>query len=157
MREAVVMRSALDVMRLIVLLLWPISALAASQSLGAALGDVTLADWLSLVVLSTVSGLVALLQRVRASVEAAVHAAAGREARDADRVLIDWRLFAAAHMSGALFAGAMAFLLASAVELNAHLAAAVIALASWSGAKLADKWADAVGDKLGGIIGGTRP
>ena len=158
MHEALVMRSALDVLRAIVLALWPVSVFAAGQSIGATLGEVTVADWLSLAMLSTVSGLVALLQRVRASVEAAVHAAAGRTVRDEDRVLIDWRLFATAHMAGALFVGFVAFLLCEAVGMNSYLAAAVIALASWSGAKLADRWADAVGDRLSGVIGtGGKP
>jgi hypothetical protein len=157
MREAVIVRDALNAAWLITLTLWPLCAFAAADSIGATLGDVTLADWLSLIVLSTVSGLVALLQRIRASVEAAAHAAAGREARESDRIVIDWRLFAVAHMAGALFVGGVAFLLMGAAGISAHLAAACIALASWSGAKLADKWADAVGDRLSGVIGGSRP
>lgn len=146
------MRDALLVLRALVLALWPITVLAAGESLGATLGAVTVADWLSLAVLSGVSGLVALLHRVRRSFEAAALAAPGAPITD-ERQLIDWRLFAAAHMAGAMFVGVLAFLLCEAADINSFLEAAGIALASWSGAKLADRWADAFGDRVSGLIG----
>lgn len=123
--------------------LWPISTFAAGASLGATLGSVTVADWMSLVTLSFVSGLVALLNRVRKSLEAAATGTLGT-----DQQLIPWWLFAVCHMAGAMFIGTMAFFVCEWLDLNSYLEALIIALFSWSGAKLADKWADTLSDGL---------
>lgn len=144
-------------LRGVLLMLWPLSALAAVDSLGstlgATLGAITLRDWASLAVLSGFSGAVALLHRVRKSFEAVAIAAASGQPVDLEaRQLIDWRLYASCHMGGALFAGLMAFFLGEAMGLNAYLEAAGIALSSWGGAKLADRWADAFGERVSNFL-----
>lgn len=143
----------------VILWLWPVSAWAAGASLGSTLGEISLSDWLSLAMLSGFSGLVALLHRVRRSYEAAVLHELGQNTPETDvnRQLIDWRLFAVCHMAGAFFIGAISFLGCEAIDVNNYLEAAIIALASWSGAKLADRLADAqseaVLNKLKSITG----
>lgn len=129
------------------------SALAAGGSLGSTLGAVTPADWVSIVLLSVVSGLVALLHRVRRSFEYDALVQAGRAADVADQQLIDWRIFAAVHMAGAVFVGFVAFLLGSWMEINSYLQAAFIALSSWGGAKVADRWADTLSERFTSVIG----
>lgn len=144
-------RECVSMLHAVIFALWPIAGMAAGESLGATLGSVTLADWLSLFVLSSVSGLVALLHRVRRSLEAAaLHEAGDQSVPIAERQLIDWRVFALAHMAGAMFVGALAFLICEAGDLNSYMEAAVIAVASWSGAKFADKLADGMSD---GVLG----
>ncbi len=155
------MREGLMMMRVVVLTLWPVTAWAAGESLslGATLGTVSVADWLSLVVLSAFSGLVALLHRVRRNFEAVAleQLGFGTPQTSLNLQRIDWRLFAAAHMAGAMFVGALAFLICEAFDIGPYLEAAAIALASWSGAKLADQLADVVSDgfisRVGGAIG----
>lgn len=147
------MRDYFLMVRAVVLLLWPLSTLAASESLGATLGAVTLADWLSVVMLSAVSGLVALLHRMRRSMEAEALRQAGQPVTEADRQLIDWRVFALCHMSGAMLVGFIAFALCEALDINNYLEAACIALASWGGAKFADRWADGLSDRISTAIG----
>jgi len=144
---------AVAMIRTLVLLLWPITALAAAQSLGATLSGVTFADWFSLLTLSFVSGLVALLHRVRKSLEAAARVSTGEVVDMSDRQLIPWWLFALCHMAGAMFIGVLAFFVCEWLDFNSHLEALCIALASWSGAKLADRWADAFSDGLAARVG----
>lgn len=147
------MRDAFRTLQAILLLLWPLTTWAAGASLGQTFGAITLADWLVLLVLSTVSGLVALLHRLRLSMEAAAAQAANLPAADADRVRIPWPVFALCHMAGALFTGLLAFLACEALDLGSYWEAAAIALASWSGAKVADKWADSANGLIGGRLG----
>ncbi|MGV8823956.1 phage holin family protein [Methylibium petroleiphilum] len=153
------MRDYFLMVRAVILVLWPITTWAAGESLGTTLGAVTLADWLSLVILSTVSGLVALLHRVRRSFEAEALRQAGQPAAEADRQLIDWRIFATCHMSGAILVGFIVFALCEALDINNYLEAACIALASWGGAKFADRWADGLSDRISSAIGqkGSTP
>lgn len=151
------MRDYFLMVRAVVLALWPLTTLAAGESLGATLGAVTLADWLSLSILSTVSGLVALLHRVRRSFEAEAQRSAGQPVTEADRQLIDWRIFALCHMTAAVLVGFIAFALCEALDINNYLEAAAIALASWGGAKFADRWADGLSDRVSGAIGPRVP
>ena len=133
---------SVSMIRVVALGLWPTSVLAAGESLGATLGATSFADIVALLILSGVSGLVALLHRVRRSMEAAaVNDLAGKQQ-------IDWRVFAGCHMAGAMFMGLMMFFICEAGDLNNYLEAALISLASWSGAKLADRLADGLGDGL---------
>ena len=146
-------RDAVAMLRACTLTLWPIATWAAGESLGATLGAVTLADWLSLFLLSGVSGLVALLHRVRRSLEAAAMNEQG-----AERQLISWWLFALCHMAGAIFVGAVAFMLCEAGDLNNYFEAAVIALSSWRGVFWAVTIAALIGLVLtGSVLKETRP
>lgn len=137
---------ALVMLRVFVLTLWPIATLAAGENLGSTLGAITLADWLSLLTLTFVSGLVALLHRVRKSLEAAALHADGKEVEPMDLQRIPWWLFALCHMAGAMFVGTLMFFACEWLDLNSHLEALSIALAAWRGAKFADQWADGLSD-----------
>lgn len=161
MRKAIALFSATDAIRMmqvVVVSLWPVATLAASQSLGSTLTGVSVLDWMSLVTLSFVSGLVALLYRVRKSLEAAAVEAALIAAHKTQPIYaqsiydqqqrIPWWIFASAHMAGAMFVGVLFFFLGEWLELNSFLEAAVIALASWGGAKIADNVADVFNDGL---------
>lgn len=150
------MRDLLRMMRVcLVLVLWPLSALAAADSLGATMGAIELRDWASVLVLAGVSGAVALLHRIRRSFEAAAIAAASGAPVDLDaHVLIDWRLFVGSQMAAALFAGLIAFFLGEAAGMNNFLEAAGIALASWSGAKAVDLWAEGFRGRVAAFMAG---
>lgn len=146
----------------IIIILWPATTLAAGDSLGATMGAITIADSVSVLVLSGFSGLAALLHRVRRSMEAdALHEAgeASDEVRTG-RQRIAWPWFAVCHMVGAVFVGTMAFLLCEAFDMNNYLEAAAISLCSWSGAKVADKWADGLSDgvlsRINAVFGGNK-
>lgn len=144
---------ALTMLRVVVFSLWPITTLAASQSLGDAMYGITLRDWISLFLLTSVSGLVALLTRVRKSLEAAAVAARDPMAMMGDLQLIPWWFFALIHMLGAMFVGGLAFFVCEWLDFNSYLEAPIIALASWQGAKNVDKWADSLSDGVAGKIG----
>lgn len=148
--------------RVVVLfLLWPLTTYAAGASLGDTFGAITAADWVSLALLAAVSGTVALLHRVRRSFEAIALQQAGLPSDPQDAQRIDWKLFAVCHMAGAMLVGFITFLFCEAADLNSYIEAAAIALASWRGAKLADKWADGladtVSDRISSLLGRKAP
>lgn len=153
--------TAIDAVRMMqtcVLCMWPVACLAATQSLGSALAGVSFLDWMSLITLSFVSGLVALLYRVRKSLEAAATEAALIAAGKTQPIYdqqqrIAWWIFASIHMAGAMFVGVLSFFIGEWLDLNSFLEAAGIALASWSGAKLADNLADGLSD---GVVSRAR-
>lgn len=145
-------RDALVMLRVVVISLWPVTTWAASQSLGDALYGIGFKDWVALLLLTNVSGLVALLTRVRKSLEAAALIADGQVADKADQVLIPWWFFALIHMLGAVFAGIIVFFIGEAYDWNSYIEAPAIALVSWGGAKYVDKWADGIGDTVAGRI-----
>lgn len=132
----------------VVLSLWPITTLAATQSLGDALYGIGLRDWISLLLLTNVSGLVALLTRVRKSLEAVALMARGQTVDAADIQLVPWWFFALVHMLGAMFVGALMFFVAEYWDWNSYIEAPAIALTSWGGAKYVDRLADAWSDSL---------
>ena len=142
----------LSTLRLILIGLWPMTVLAAGQSLGQTFGEVTWQDWVTLLMVTLCSGAVALLHRVKKSYEAIALRATGQTPDPAHEQLINWKLFAACHMTGAVFMGFITFFILESFNVDSYLEAAVIALISWRGAMLADKWADSVGDKLSGLI-----
>jgi hypothetical protein len=139
---------AVTMLRVVGFFLWPITTLAASQSLGDAMYGIGFKDWVSVFLLTSVSGLVALLTRVRKSLEAAALLKRGDDAQTSDLQLIPWWFFAVIHMAGAMFVGALAFFVCQFFDLNSYLEAPVIALVSWGGAKRVDKWADSISDGL---------
>lgn len=150
---------AVAMLRVVALFLWPTTILAASQGLGDAMYGITLRDWISLFLLTSVSGLVALLTRVRKSLEAAALMERGDDDRRDDLQLIPWWVFAVIHMAGAMFVGTLAFFACEYFDFNSYLEAPMIALISWSGAKYVDTFADALSDgaasKIGAFFGRT--
>lgn len=132
------MREVINVVWYLSLALWPVSAIAAGNSLGNALIRHSLVDWAALMLLSTVSGLVALLNRVRKSMEAEARQKVGENFVSEDIVLIDWKAFALFHMTGSYVAGMVAFFITEELEMGGYYEAAAIAVAAWVGAQLMD-------------------
>ncbi len=155
-------RRQIATVRGIVLCMWPATGYAASQSLGATLGAVSAADWISLILLSGASGLVALLHRIQRNLEASELERLGLPGNGEKRVHISWKFFALCHMTGALFMGALGFFACEAAGdwINNYMEAALIALISWSGAKFVDKYADRLSEnaleKISGVFGGKK-
>lgn len=115
-------------------LLLPTAYAAASAPFGSALRDVPLFAWFVIFFLSTLSGAVAMLNRVRKELE--------------NFGTLRWPgVFIAAHMSGSWLAGAIAFLLGSGNGWPEWTIDVSIILSSFGGAvfieKFADKWLSA--------------
>ena len=115
--------SVLMCLKGIVYLLWPTTVFAASITLGDTLHNVPLLAWLMVVIVSTLSGLAALLNRIKA---------------DMPPRLV---LFVLAHMGGSLLAGVLTFWVSEAADIADMAEAVSIALAAYAGAALMDKWA----------------
>lgn len=153
MKKSIDMRDWLKMLRAFAFCCWPGIVYAASQSLGTTFGEISFADWLTLVSLSIFSGLVALLQRVRKSFEYNVLAAKNDPtAVIGDRQLLAWKLYSLCHMAGALFMGFIAFLMSETFSANNYVEAAGIAFMAWGGAKFADQLADGVSVQIIGKI-----
>lgn len=122
-------------------MLWPITAVAAAGSLSQAFTTPATDDWLAVLALSTVSGLVTLLQRIRKNLEAGILQTGGQPFDQGNKLLLDWRVFAGFHMTGCYMAGFVAFLIGEHLALDNYLHALTIALFSWMGAAILDRMA----------------
>lgn len=133
-------------------LLWPATTYAASMTLGKTLGQVPPIAWVIVFVLSFVSGLVSLLQRVRDEM---------RTVKGERELKRSWRWYLTAHILGALFVGMLAFMFAEGTNLRDFYEAIFIAAMSWGGARAMDRLADGLTDglinRVVSIIGGTPP
>lgn len=146
---------------LVTWMLWPLCTWAASVTLGTTLGSVPLNAWVAVFLLSSVSGLLALLQRANAAMTIESQIAAlqrgGMPASDEigklhlqlARVQLPggWRVFVTWHMAGSLVMGALAFLVLEATEQNDFVEAVLIALCSYGGAVMVDRLSTAVQDR----------
>lgn len=122
--------SVLGCLKAIVYVLWPTTAWATSITLGTTLHEVPLLAWLMVVILSTLSGLAALLNRIKSEMPT--------------RLV----LFVAAHMLGSLVAGGLVFLASEGIDAPDMVEAVSIALAAYAGAALMDKWAARFAEKV---------
>jgi peptidoglycan/LPS O-acetylase OafA/YrhL len=118
-------------LKVIVYLLWPTTVYAASITLGDTLKEVPLLAWLMVLIVSTLSGLAALLNRIKADMPP------------------NLAIFVVAHMAGSLLAGLLTFLVSEQADLADMAEAVSIALAAYGGAALMDKWAAKFADKAG--------
>lgn len=116
-------------LKFIVFLLWPITCWATGITLGTTLNEVPLLAWLMVLILSTVSGLAALLNRIKTEMPARLVP------------------FVAAHMAGSLVAGVLAFFAAEQMDAPDMAEAVSIALAAYAGAAFMDKWSARFVDK----------
>lgn len=115
----------------ILLWLWAPSAYATTVTLGTSLASVPALAWALVCVLSSVSGLAALLNRIKDL----------QPARPA--------LFMAAHMLGSMLAGALTFLaLQGFGGVNDFLQTVVISVAAYAGATLLDSAADTLNARV---------
>lgn len=139
-------------LQVILMAFWPISAWASGESLGDTFGAINTADWLVVIVLSSVSGGVALLQRVRKGLEAKMLEAAGKNHDPAALLLVDIRFYAVCHMAASLGVGFFTFILCEYQNVDAHMEALLIAGCAWGGANVADKFADAAASRISRVF-----
>lgn len=112
----------LHLARLILMCCWPAVAWAGTLTLGQTMGQVGWRDVAAVLFLSAFSGAVAMLQRME------------REAAPA----VPWR-WITAHMSVAVLAGLIAFLLSEIVDLPDWQEALGIIVAAWGGASYIER------------------
>jgi hypothetical protein len=112
------------VIKVCVWTMWPVTAYATAITIGETLVSVPLLAWLMVLLLSTVSGTAALLNRLKLETPS--------------RPV----MFAISHMMGSWVSGALTFLAAEAFDVHDMTEAVAIGLAAYSGAKLMDRWSD---------------
>lgn len=123
--------TVLSCLKLIIYLLWPTTAWATGITLGTTLTEVPLLAWLMVIILSAVSGLAALLNRIKVDTP------------------VNLTVFVLAHMLGSIVAGVVTFFLSEGADLLDMAEAPAIALAAYAGAALMDKWAARFVEKTG--------
>ena len=121
--------TVLTCLKLIIYFLWPTTAWATGITLGTTLTEVPILAWLMVIILSAVSGLAALLNRIKVDAP------------------VNLFVFVLAHMMGSLLAGFVTFFMAEGANLPDMAEAPAIALAAYAGAALMDKWAARFVDK----------
>lgn len=154
------MREAFAVIRFLTVLLWPFSVWASGATLGSVMTGHSASDWGALFLLTTVSGLVALLNRVRKSMEADALMKLGLPFNQEDKMLLGWKWFAVFHMAGSYILGLVVFMIAEHQDWDSYVEALGITLAAWIGAKGMDILAGAWTDRLQGLVsalGGAKP
>lgn len=147
------MRDVISVLYFSLIAMWPMCAVAAGTTLGDALSSHSIADWMAVLLLATVSGLVAFLNRVRKHMEAEALEKLGQEFDAKDKMLLDWKPFAALHMAGSYMSALLAFLLSEHAELGSYMEAISISLAAWAGAKLMDMLAGEGTNRITALFG----
>lgn len=121
-----------------VAVLWPTLTFAAASTFGSTFEGVGLAAWLMVLVLSTVAGLTALLNRV------------GKELQtesDREHKIPSLRVFVAANLFGSWLTGLFFFLICEHFNTPDFLQAAVVIGASYVGARLIERTMEGVVDK----------
>jgi hypothetical protein len=91
---------------------------------------------LIVVLLSLMSGIVSLLQRLKE-----------------DDNIHNWKVYLLAHMMGAVMVGYITFFVSESYNVNDYLEAACISICSFGGSKFMDRVVDAFGDKVLKFIG----
>lgn len=131
------------------LFLWPMVTWAAGVTLSKTFNDIPKSAWGIVFILSLVSGLVSLLQRLKDEM---------MKPEDETNIRNAWRWFTLAHMVGALFAGMVSFLVAESFAIKDLLEAVFIAVLSYAGARILDRVADGLSDgiaaRITGVVGG---
>lgn len=125
------LRWLLAVKMLVYGLLWPVTCWATAITLGETMRTVPTLAWLMVLVLSAVSGLAALLSRLR------------------DQAPERLTLFVVSHMLGSLVAGLLVFFICEGADINDFTEAVAIALAAYAGAKLIDRLSDKFTERAG--------
>ena len=114
----------LNCLKAIVYLLWPATAWATGVTLGDTLATVPLLAWVMVFMLSTVSGLAALLNRLK------------------DNTPLKLPLFVASHMLGSALSGLLMFFMSTGAGLGDFYQAGLIAIAAYAGATFLDAAAE---------------
>lgn len=150
----------LRVLTLIVWMIWPFCTWAAAVTLGSTLGGVPGDAWVAVVLVSAVSGLLALLQRMNkaAQLEQQLNELEKTPENAQQRAILRDRLtelqlptalslFVTWHMVGSLVMGFICFMVLEAGDVNDFVEAALISLAGYCGAILVDKLSGAFGNR----------
>ena len=134
----VIHKRTLLAIKAVVYTLWPATTWAAQITLGETLATVPALAWLMVFILSTVSGLAALLNRLKTDTP--------------DNL----KTFVAAHMLGSWLSGALVFFALEAADLADFSEAVGIALAAYAGARLMERWANTFVNKMSGSVQTTQ-
>lgn len=127
--------------------LWPTLTYAAASTFGSTFEGVGTAAWVMVLILSTVAGLTALLNRIGAQLEKA----------EGDRIPIpSLRLFVAANLFGSWLTGLFFFLICEHINIPDFLQAAVVIGASYIGARLIERTTETVVDSTLNRVFGAR-
>jgi hypothetical protein len=126
--------------------LWPTLTFAAASTFGATFEGVGVAAWVMVVVLSTVAGLTALLNRIGAQLQTE-----GEGAR-----IPSLRLFVAANLFGSWLTGLFFFLLCEHFDVPDFLEAAVIIGASYIGARLIERTTETLVEQMLNRVFGAK-
>lgn len=132
-------RNLLSAVYAFLAILWPAVALAAANTFESTVLGVGWVSWLVVVVLSTLSGLTALLNRVRAEIATA-------EANGTP--IPPLRVFVASNMLGSLLAGLFMFFLCEHWDAPGFLEAAAIIGASYGGARFIERIMEGAVDQI---------
>lgn len=149
------MRELLGIIHFFFSLLVPVSAFAAAPSLGSTLVAHSWSDWAAVIMVSTVSGMVAFLNRVRKHMEVEALEKLGETFNPKDRMLLGWKPFVIFHMTGSYMSGVAAFFLSEHFEWGGYAEALAIASASWLGAQAMDIVAGAGSGRLQEVVNAT--
>lgn len=129
-------------MRKLPALLGAVPVAAAASALGDTLAGMTAGDWLGTLGESAVTGLVALLLRLRASQEATLRRTEQLPYDDDAIIRGNLWLYAASHLSGSVLGGFVAFWSTHDVLTSGHAVAAAIVAVAVGGAKAVEKLAE---------------
>lgn len=131
--------------------LWPTLTFAAASTFGSTFEGVGFAAWMMVVVLSTVAGLTALLNRIGTELN--------EGSEDGHRLPKLW-LFVAANLFGSWLTGLFFFLICEHFDVPDFLEAAAVIGASYVGARLIERTMEGLVDKALdklALIFGTQP
>lgn len=117
-------KQTLWALKLVVYLLWPVTAWAAQITLADTLMAVPGLAWAMVFILATVSGLAALLNALEAGLPP------------------KWAIFVAAHLMGSWLAGILVFFAMEQADIADMTEAVSIGLGSYAGARMMDKWSE---------------
>lgn len=117
-------KQTLWALKLVVYLLWPVTAWATQITLADTLMAVPGLAWAMVFILATVSGLAALLNALKAGLPP------------------KWAIFVAAHLMGSWLAGILVFFAMEQADIADMTEAVSIGLGSYAGARLMDKWSE---------------
>ena len=146
------MREAFSVLQFMILLMWPMSVWAAGATLGNLFSAHSAADWGAVMLITTISGMVALMTRIRKSMEADAKEKLGQPFEAQDKMLLDWRTFAIFHMVGSYAAGLTMFMIAEHLEWDSYVEALAITAVAWVGAQFMDKLAGEGTNRIMGVV-----
>lgn len=123
-------KRTLQAVQAIIYILWPCTAFAAQVTLATSVASVPGLAWAMVFILSTVASLAALLNRLKESTPPRLGA------------------FVASHLLGSWLAGVLLFFAGEAFDLHDFFEVGLIALGSYAGAQLMDKWAQAFTNRI---------